>query len=514
MTRWFTGLPWDVRLGPISLMAAAAASAAVSLMEDPAWWLVVLAGLLTFLLGALAELKKQWESVGEQRADEDSRLEERELQRAGEERELQRRARLALVAWTAPTVAEADPFDLGVSLPVPPLTVVARNGLGPYVRRDQDTAEVPEKLRARGQLLIVGDPGSGATRTAYEAALAVGGGGGEPRRLLAPVAPDSPRTVVELGLPGRMSHERVVLWLDRIDTYSPAGLTLQHLLALREARPGMRVVATTTPLAYGQWAAARPDPAAEFDVVRLARIPSPRERQEAAAHYGGSTSPSASGPRSPASGRCRPGTPPATPAAPSSRPGRRARWRAVWWARPPADGARRRTTAPTTPTPPRPSATSAPPCWSWGGPATPSPCTCGPGGSSEPPTARPTSRHNWWGGRCAPWAASRWTTAPCTAPTPKTPHRTPDGGCEVAPGRPPAATSGDAVGHRVVARRLGHSRVAFTHTGYAAAMPHQDRAAARDRQRSSDPRVPRFQPGQSGYPLSGSTTSREGRSNG
>ena len=278
--RWLAGLPKGLQIALIASALGVVAALVAGLAEAPVWLIVVLAlgpGLLT----GIGDLLLHWEWQREKGSERSRRQQTEQDRERVAEQEFQREARAALVFWPAPLVSESDPFALGVARPVPSLMNVMSNGLGPYIARDKD-AEVPVKLRAQGRLLLVGDPGSGVTRTAYEAACA----SGDERVVVAPIAPDGPSKVFTLGLPARMPGARVVLWLDRIDAYSLAGLTPQLLGDLRGEWPGLRVIATISPLAYADWSSTNPRLAAEFDVVRLERVPSAREREDAAAAFG------------------------------------------------------------------------------------------------------------------------------------------------------------------------------------------------------------------------------------
>ena len=163
--RWFTALSRGTKITLLASGMGMVAALVVGLLEAPGWAVVGLAvgpGLVAWIGVVVLDREADRERRSERSRREQA---ERDAQRAVEEM-FQRKARAALAFWPAPLMTEADPIVLGVTPPSPALTEVLGNGLGPYIARDQDV-EVAEASRARGRLLLVGDPGSGVTRTAY-----------------------------------------------------------------------------------------------------------------------------------------------------------------------------------------------------------------------------------------------------------------------------------------------------------------------------------------------------------
>src|SRR5664280_1197524 len=79
---------------------------------------------------------------------------------------------------------------------------------------------------------------------------------------------------------------RLILWLDRVDTFAPGGITAELLRRCRQRSPGLWVVATISTTRYKTWATEEASVAAEFgEPVTLERLPSPSELDRAQATY-------------------------------------------------------------------------------------------------------------------------------------------------------------------------------------------------------------------------------------
>jgi hypothetical protein len=241
---WLRGLP---RSSVLVFCAAllAAVQTVLGLLEAPVRMRVVGMILVLAVAGA-SELDKLQAKRREQREAEEKA---REIDAAKEE-EWQRQAEDALRLWPLPTMAEADPYALGV----------ARSHLAE--QRDLDcNPRVLRLLQAQGLLLINGSPASGATRSAYELARAE-----STRRLVvAPRPPHGLRTALDdLDLLSRLAPPaRLLLWLDRVDQFTGSGLTATMLNRCRKASPGLRVVATISSNQYEVWATENREVAAE-----------------------------------------------------------------------------------------------------------------------------------------------------------------------------------------------------------------------------------------------------------
>lgn len=213
------------------------------------------------------------------RRDRDAALKVAAEQAAADEAAWLRSIARCVKIWPLQRFDQIDPFDS--------LGVASSLSQGPssteYVQRDVDRP-AREHLRARGLLLIVGAPASGATRTAYETALA------EPlaRSALIPIAPDGLRQAVDdLDVLSRLADsDRLVLWLDDVDRFCPDGLSVRLLRELRERSPGLRVVATISSTRYPTWVTEERELSREFGTpVALERLLSPAELAQAAAIY-------------------------------------------------------------------------------------------------------------------------------------------------------------------------------------------------------------------------------------
>src|SRR6202171_5128566 len=125
---------------------------------------------------------------------------------------------------------------------------------------------------------------SGVTRTAYQLALTVP----TSPLILVSAAPHGLTTALgDLDVLSRLApRTRLLLWLDRVDTFTKAGLTAAMLRRCSERSPGLRVVATISSIRYEVWATENHSVADAFgDPVLLERLPSFKELGRAEAAY-------------------------------------------------------------------------------------------------------------------------------------------------------------------------------------------------------------------------------------
>ena len=245
---WLRALPRTSVLVFCAVLLAAV-QAVLGLLEASVWIRVV-GTVLVAAVGVASELDKLRTRRREEWAVAEKALETQ----AAAEAEWLRRVQECLRLWPAPTVADVDPYALGVARS----SLAERHTAGdgetpPYVERDIDQA-AQKRLRASGLVLIVGTPASGATRTAYQLALADPQAAG--RLVLAPQAPDGLRRALDdLDVLSRLApRTRLLLWLDRVDRFDEHGLTAAMLRRRRERSPGLRVVATIPSTRYETWA--------------------------------------------------------------------------------------------------------------------------------------------------------------------------------------------------------------------------------------------------------------------
>src|SRR3954454_156092 len=265
---WLRALP---RSSVLVFCAAllAAIQTILGLLDAPVWTRVTGAIWVLAVAGA-SELdklhtKRQEAEQAEQRQRETD---------AATEAEWQQKAQDCLRLWPAPSLADADPYELGVvRSSLADRYTTAEEVLPPYVPRDIDPRAL-KRLQSEGLLLIVGAPASGPTRTAYQVAKV-----DFARRLvLAPEPPHGLKTALDkLDVVSRLAPPaRLLLWLDRIDEFSAAGLTVAMLRRCRQRSPGLRVVATISSTHYAAWASQNPEVLAEFGKpVTLERLPTP-----------------------------------------------------------------------------------------------------------------------------------------------------------------------------------------------------------------------------------------------
>jgi hypothetical protein len=141
-----------------------------------------------------------------------------------------------LAVWPLPSLADADPYVLGV-FPVagPERTLEGR--LGPYVRRDVDEA-VEAALLEHPFVVAFGPPRSGKSRTVFEAARRAL----PDARAIVPEGPDELARLMEISPPLDCAPYPAVIWLDGLDRFLPA-LDVDLMDALGGDR-GLAIVAT------------------------------------------------------------------------------------------------------------------------------------------------------------------------------------------------------------------------------------------------------------------------------
>lgn len=265
-----------------ALVGALIGNLLLAFLDAPAWWIPA----LTFGAVAVLELAVLIDERIEEHQGRLAEKRERATIEAEGEADWQRQVRANLKVWPAPLLSVADPFDhLGVARTVlDSPTGMSHEHLGAYIPRAVDKDAV-EQLRGYGYLLLIGDPGDGVTRTAYEAALANHSSQTQ-RRVIAPKAPHG--AVEALSRLNVLSHmntpEACLLWLDRIEDF--AGITQQALESFRSAR-GF-VVATSTVTKVNEWRAKNPELKKLFrEPVFLRSDLTPGERRAAESLYPG-----------------------------------------------------------------------------------------------------------------------------------------------------------------------------------------------------------------------------------
>jgi hypothetical protein len=189
--------------------------------------------------------------------------------------------------WPVPRIRDVDPYtQLGVARSQRAEGYpVDGKGVAPYVERDIDPM-ARQRLQSQGSVLLVGTPASGVTRTAYQLALTVP----TSPLVLVPQAPHGLTTALDdLDVLTRLAPgTRLLLWLDRVDTFTKGGLTAAMLRRCRERSPGLRIVATISSIRFEVWATENPSVAQAFgDPVLLERLPSVKELGRAEAAYPG-----------------------------------------------------------------------------------------------------------------------------------------------------------------------------------------------------------------------------------
>lgn len=215
------------------------------------------------------------------KAAEEAEAERRELdavQRAATDRE--RRLRAALRVWPLPEVADAAPGDLGIRAASASLCDAA-TGMTRYVSRTSDAAAL-RSLTRDGLLLLIGEPLSGVTRTAWEVVRSA-----RPRaHVLVPSDIEALVRAVDVEDVLRDVAGPVVLWLDRVERLT--GLDPVWLRRLTRDRADVAVVATIATSDYEEWVRRDPGLADLFEPgVPLARYPDDDEVARAAVQYPG-----------------------------------------------------------------------------------------------------------------------------------------------------------------------------------------------------------------------------------
>ena len=237
---------------------------------------------------AAAVVKERADSREKKKAEEEKRREEA----AAEAKWLQ--AVQDCLLWPLPLVRDIHPYQqLGVAQSQLAESYTADGELvPPYVDRDIDQT-ARKRLQSDGLVLLVGTPASGVTRTAYQLVLTVPT---SPLILVSASPHGLTAALGELDVLSRLAPgTRLLLWLDRVDTFTPGGLTATMLRRVRERSPGLRVVATISSIRYEVWATENRSVADAFgDPVRLERLPSVAELGRAEAAYPGVTSAKAS----------------------------------------------------------------------------------------------------------------------------------------------------------------------------------------------------------------------------
>jgi hypothetical protein len=148
---------------------------------------------------------------------------------------VQRRGELddVLACFPAPTVAEANAYDLGT---VPFRAQRGEASPPPYVDRDDDVA-LRRALRASRLVIVIGDAGVGKSRSCFEGLVAA-----RPlARLLVPEGGDALGRLLVHDISELVGPEGGVLWLDELERYL-AGLRVDAIDVLCNA--GIQVVAT------------------------------------------------------------------------------------------------------------------------------------------------------------------------------------------------------------------------------------------------------------------------------
>lgn len=259
---------------------AAAVLAILGLVEAPSWSLLV----ATIVVGGITSFVAFEKLLNDSRAKKQARehkWREEETAAAKWVRAVQE-----CLIWPLPGLDEIDPIrDMGVARSeLAEQSAGVGGSLAPYVERDIDRI-ARERLRSQGAVLLIGAPLSGVTRTAYQLALST------PRRILIPKAPEALTIALrDLDVLSAVPPTTpLLLWLDRIDTFTEAGLTAAMLARCQEHAQGFRIVATISSLEYNTWVANNPSFAEVFGrhVGTLSRKLSSEEFERAECAYPG-----------------------------------------------------------------------------------------------------------------------------------------------------------------------------------------------------------------------------------
>ncbi|WP_176234833.1 hypothetical protein [Mycobacterium simiae] len=258
---------------------ATAVSSVLAALQAPLWsrLLVIIVIAVVGVAVVVEKLRTDWRAKKE--AEEQKR---REVE-AAEAKWLH--AIQDCLLWPLPQIRDVDPFqDLGVAKSQLAERYIADGErFPPYVDRDIDQT-ARQRLQSSGFVLLVGDPASGVTRTAYELALTVP----TSPLVLVPIASHGLSTALaDLDVLSRVPPGApLLLWLDRVDTFTNAGLTAATLRRYGDRSPGLRVVATISSNQYVVWAAENRAVAEAFGKsVGLERLPSVKELGRAEAAY-------------------------------------------------------------------------------------------------------------------------------------------------------------------------------------------------------------------------------------
>ncbi|MGW8813873.1 tetratricopeptide repeat protein [Gordonia terrae] len=277
-----SSMVWFRKLSALTVVGITAAffttaTAILTIAGAPSWGRYTVAGLgfVVLAIEALVKLRDK------RRDDAAAQAKENEAREASE---AERDRRIGDALLEMPTaVNDVDPVALGVvksqtasRLDIPELPA--------YIDRDIDKL-AEQRLRKMGSVLLIGDPASGVTRTAYELAKRT-----VPNSLvIAPRAPDGLRTLLsDHGALSTLAPETpVLLWFDRIHEFGPKNVTASMLQQCLEHNRGSRIVATVpSGTAYQAWSTDNPRLATQFgEPVRVRRLPSPREIERAQKVY-------------------------------------------------------------------------------------------------------------------------------------------------------------------------------------------------------------------------------------
>lgn len=271
-----------VPITAVLAVTAAVATGSAALLDKvkaPSWLIVIATALVGFIGVAVA--------IDKVLADRRIKKEQREQKQRDEAAAASKwlSAVQDCLLWPPPPIRLVDPYEgLGVARPrLAHAGGVDVEDIPPYVERDVDRAAA-KRLQSGGAVLIIGTPASGVTRTAYQAALSV---------------PTSPLTLVAVkagGLQTALADLEVIsaieprtpllLWLDRVNDHTTAGLTPSIVRRLRELSPGLRIVATVSSTEYEIWSTENRTFADLLgDPVLLKRLPSAEELERAEAVY-------------------------------------------------------------------------------------------------------------------------------------------------------------------------------------------------------------------------------------
>ncbi|WP_009480576.1 tetratricopeptide repeat protein [Rhodococcus sp. JVH1] len=261
----------DWALWAISIALATAIATAAIRLHWPTWAQLTAASALCLLtIGAVVEKVRTERRMA---ADKEERKRLKQEQR---DAQWKRAVETCLRLWPAPSISDVNPYDLGIDRVGLPESKT--DYLPTYVARDIDQ-KAQKQLQSSGLVLLLGVPGSGTTRTAYELSRSLH----TKPVVLVPEPPDGlKRAVDDLEILSRLtSPTRLLVWLDRLDQFSDGGLTVALLRRL-SGTAGMRIVATIPSTRYEAWIADNTPLAAEFGPpISIDRLPSLAEQTRA-----------------------------------------------------------------------------------------------------------------------------------------------------------------------------------------------------------------------------------------